>query len=493
MTNTSYNNGQPLVSAPSATYQGISHDGVNRFLGIRYASPPVGGRRFRAPELLPDTSSTIQATQFGAHSYQYGLPEILQKGFAVQGEASEDCLFLNVYAPGEQSNNAPVMVWIHGGAFIGGEGAQYDPHNLVQEHGVVVVTINYRLGLFGFVDLRAYGDEFAGSNNLGLQDQISALTWISRNIEAFGGDPDNVTIWGESAGAGSVLALLGAPSAEGLFHKAMAFSGGETLVPSFPQTALLAPHLGLEPDDHMLDPLMTMDASEINRIQIASMYYAGPSIDGVVVTRPACEAIKDGGASHVPIITGSTKDEGTLLAPDWAVNEEVLAGTIFALAGSISRDDGQAYRDYLSSQFGHLSGVDQLSQVWSDLFRSAGLRVAKIASEYGAGGWTYQFEVETEHPLGVTHFSDVPFAFNWVKPGHPKLFAHEPTQANQQLSKQWSSTLVAFARNGTPSGAGLPGWPTYKSPSLESLRLSHSPEIVSRYEGDSLLKLYRVI
>ena len=94
----------------------------------------------------------------------------------------------------------------------------------------------------------------------------------------------------------------------------MAFSGGETLVPSFPQTALLAPHLGLEPDDHLLDPLMTMDASEINRIQIASMYYAGPSIDGVVVTRPACEAIKDGGASHIPIITGSTKDEGTFSA-----------------------------------------------------------------------------------------------------------------------------------------------------------------------------------
>ena len=307
------------------------------------------------------------------------------------------------------------------------------------------------------------------------------------------GDPDNVTIWGESAGAGSVLALLGAPSAEGLFHKAMAFSGGETLVPSFPQTALLAPHLGLEPDDHLLDPLMTMDASEINRIQIASMYYAGPSIDGVVVTRPACEAIKDGGASHIPIITGSTKDEGTLLAPDWAINEEVLAGTIFALAGSVSRDDGRAYRDYLNSQFGHLSGVDQLSQVWNDLFRSAGLRVAEAASEYGAGGWTYQFEVETEHPLGVTHFSDVPFAFNWVKPGHPKLFAHEPTQANQQLSKQWSSTLVAFARNGIPSGAGLPEWPTYKRPRLDSLRLSHTPEIVSRYEGDNLLKLYRVI
>ncbi|MEM9621526.1 MAG: carboxylesterase family protein, partial [Pseudomonadota bacterium] len=216
-----------IASSPAGEFRGLCVDGVKQYVGIRYAQPPVGPLRFRAPQAVPAATAPVAATTYGGRNFQVGMVEDIYAGLELPGDESEDCLFLNVFAPADTQTPAPVMVWLHGGAFTSGSGNEYDPANIVRHNHVIVVTVNYRLGVFGFLNLQQLGSCYEGSANLGIQDQIAALGWVQENIAAFGGDPANVTIWGESAGAGSVLALLGAPAAAGLFHKAIVFSGGE--------------------------------------------------------------------------------------------------------------------------------------------------------------------------------------------------------------------------------------------------------------------------
>lgn len=479
------------ASAPAGELQGLQEQGIHKFLGIRYAQAPVGENRFRAPKPMSAASEVIEATRFGDRNFQVGLVDELYAGKEIPGEESEDCLFLNVYAPANLEKPCPVMVWIHGGAFQSGSGNEYDPTRLVRDNDIIVVTVNYRLGIFGFFNLEKLGEEFAGSSNLGIQDQIAALRWVRDNVAAFGGDAGNVTIFGESAGAASVLSLLGAPAAEGLFHKAIVCSGAETLAPALDQLDALKAVLGSESDEACLEQLMAMPAAELSQLQQTAMFYAGPGIDGKVITRPSCEAIKDGGSAGIPIMAGTTRDEGTLLAPYFVPTEEIGSAMLFGLATSIGRDDGMAYMGYLEQQFGAGEVLAKMTRAWFDTFRASALRVALTAAEHGAGGWVYDFDVETDHELGVTHFADVPFTFNWIEEDHPWLFVHPATETNQRLAEQWSKTVVAFARDGNPNGQGLPDWPQYKNDEHRSLRLSQAPAVVANPDGD-LLAMYKV-
>ncbi len=479
------------ASAPAGEYRGIPEQGIHQYLGIRYAQAPVGDLRFRAPRSLPPSAQPIDASRYGDRNFQVGLVDEIYEGLELHGEESEDCLFLNVFAPGEPAQPVPVMVWIHGGAFQSGSGNEYDPSTLVRDGNALVVTVNYRLGIFGFFNLEKMGEEFIGSSNLGIQDQIAALRWVSENIAAFGGDPDNVTIFGESAGAASVLSLLGAPAAEGLFHKAIVCSGAETLAPALDQLEALKSVLGIESDEACLDRLMAMPAPELSQLQQTAMFYAGPGVDGSVITRPACEAIKDGGAAGIPIMAGTTRDEGTLLAPLFVPTEEIGIAMLYGLATSVGRDDGAAYMAFLEQQFGPGAVLAKMTRAWYDTFRASALRVAQSAAQHGAGGWVYNFEVDTDHVLGIAHFADVPFTFKWLDEGHPMLFVHPPTEANQRLAEHWSSTIVAFARTGDPNGQGLPQWPQYTPDAHPCLRLRHDPDVVANPDAD-MLAIYRV-
>ncbi|MEM9621213.1 MAG: carboxylesterase family protein, partial [Pseudomonadota bacterium] len=227
-------------------------------------------------------------------------------------------------------------------------------------------------------------------------------------------------------------------------------------------------------------------------------FFPGPSLDGCVITRPACEAIQDGGAAGIPILAGATRDEGTLLAPLFAVTEEVGRATIMGLATSVGRDDGAEYLEFLTDQMASDDVefddvVAQMTRTWFDVFRASALRVAATASQHGAGGWVYNFEVPTDHPLGVTHYADVPFTFNWMEAGHPRLFVHPATDAHRELARLWSSTMVAFATRGSPNGQGLPQWPQYQPDSFSCLRVTAQPEIVDNPDGDDMLRLYKVL
>lgn len=480
------------VETPAGPITGISADGVDAFLGIRYAQAPTGPLRFRPPQPIESSGHPTEATAFGGRCHQQGPGvDVIFPDLEVHGDEGEDCLFVNVYAPSRNSGDRAVLVWIHGGAFINGSGNDYDPSRIVAEHDVVVVTVGYRLGVFGFLDLSRLGDEFAGTANLGIQDQIAALQWVRQNIGAFGGDGDNVTIWGESAGGASVHALLGAPAAHGLFHKAMPFSGAETLTPPLDQLSVISAVLGAASDQDCLERLMAMTSVELAELQANSGFYAGTSIDGVVITRPSCEAIVDGGAAAIPILTGTTKDEGTFLAPHYDLGDEVLLAILFGLSMSIGRDDGAAYRAWLDAEIGLADPLRCLERAWFDCFRASAVRVAATASLHGAGGWVYDFEVKTDHPLGVTHFADVPFTFNWVPDGPPREFTHPPTRTNVAVADAWSATLVEFAKTGLPSGRGLPEWPKYSPEDLQSMRVRHEPQVVENPDGD-MISVYQV-
>ncbi|MEX2394890.1 MAG: carboxylesterase family protein, partial [Actinomycetota bacterium] len=213
-----------IASTPLGAVEGIDLGGVERYAGIRYAKAPVGDLRFRPPVPVDASDGTYDATNFGAAAPQ---PEPIAGGLGLFGSrgTNEDCLFLNVFTPRADDAKRPVMVWIHGGAYTIGSGEMYDGSSFARRGDVVVATLNYRLGILGWIPLDHLDPSLEGSGNNGVRDQIEALRWVRDNIASFGGDPDNVTIFGESAGGGSVGAIFAAPSADGLYHKAIMQSG----------------------------------------------------------------------------------------------------------------------------------------------------------------------------------------------------------------------------------------------------------------------------
>ncbi|HWN16827.1 MAG TPA: carboxylesterase family protein, partial [Candidatus Dormibacteraeota bacterium] len=238
-----------LVETRRGRVRGLAEAGLAVFRGIPYARPPVGPRRFGPPEPPEAWTGTHDATRYGSSAPQNGalIGPIMSLGI---GRTSEDCLYLNIWTPAADRRRRPVLVWIHGGAFLLGSGSQmlYDGATLARRGDVVVVTINYRLGAFGFLRLRdRFGQRLPATGNEGLLDQVAALTWVRDEIEAFGGDPGQVTIFGESAGSMSCATLLGLPRAHGLFHRAILQSGGANFV--WPR------EIATELSDHVLDEL----------------------------------------------------------------------------------------------------------------------------------------------------------------------------------------------------------------------------------------------
>ncbi|MEL6343533.1 MAG: carboxylesterase family protein [Myxococcota bacterium] len=479
-----------VVTDDGVVIQGVPGELVDQYLGIRYAKPPVDALRFLPPQPLDDDEVTTDATEFGNRNYQVGVIDIFLGERATPGEQSEDCLFLNVYTPRDVEEDTPVMVWIHGGAYMNGSGNEYDMIDFVEDHGLVVVTINYRLGIFGFLNLRELGGAYADSVNLGIQDQVAALAWVEDNIAAFGGDPSNVTIAGQSAGANAVFTLLGTPSAEGLFDKAMAFSGGEVLNPPPDHVELLKGYLGVGTDQQVIDRLSEMTPEQLLEVQANSGFSPNTSVDGVVVSQRPSEAVK-GMSSDVPIFTGTVQDDGTTLAPPFAPTEEVGNLFISFLAADIGEGDPVPYLAYLDETLPDASAVDRLSRVWYDVFRSSALRIASTASAHGAGGWVYNFEVPTDFPEGITHGSSLPFLFKWVEPGHPGILFHEPTPENMQISEDWSNTVVEFVRTGSPNGGGLPEWPRFEADTYGSMRIGTGYEFVIRAD-EPLFEVYGI-
>jgi para-nitrobenzyl esterase len=452
--------------------RGIREDGICSFRGIPFAAPPVGCLRFAAPEPAAPWAGVRDATAFGPSAPQLPIPFDLIEGMDV-GATDEDCLFLNVFTPAADGARRPVLVWIHGGAFTIGSGSQrmYDARPLVRRGDAVVVTVNYRLGALGFLALEGEG----ALANPGLLDQLAALRWVRENAAAFGGDPANVTVFGESAGGMSVGCLLGMPGARGLFARAVPMSGAAHTVNSADAAARVRAdfcrELGAADGDVAALRAAPVDAI-LGAQQRCEAAYLGhplrmgfrPSVaEGSLPVRPI-DAIRAGSAREVDVLVGATRDEWRLFAMmDPALRELDLPGLRRRLEARVPGHEERILGAYRDARPG-ASPSDLFSAIESDrLFRIPAVRLAEAQSAQREGTFAYLFTWESPMfggRLGACHGIDVPFVFGLIgTPGAEKFAGSGPEAA--ALGDAAAGAWLSFARSGKPGHAGLPAWPRF--------------------------------
>jgi para-nitrobenzyl esterase len=465
--------------------RGLVDHGVESYLGLPYAAPPVGERRWRPPAPADRWSGTFDATHHPNKSWQMAFPSMLNPR-ATGAAMSEDMLYLNVHTPGADAAGRPVLVYIHGGGYTVGSASDFDPSPFARRHDVVVVAINYRLGIYGFLDLSRFGPDYAGSVSLGLQDQIAALRWIRDNIADYGGDPANVTVCGVSAGAGSTLALLGAPSAKGLFAKAAAFSPGE--VARAPGDFIGPFAAAMQMDEAaFFAHLASRTGEQLYDIQTSMGLTGGAAVDGRIVIAPVDEAIR-ADINRVPLIVGTCINEGTMLTAsidevDMPGLDQIIAG----LAVTIGGGDADRYRRFLDQVTQGATQKARMTRFWYDYFRAPTLRAAEAAAEVGMPAHVYSFEVPTANPFGPTHASDMAFTFNLFEDEGfaegQEIGFHPKTEANRRISAPWTDAIARFMRTGDPSGGALGDWPAYDKSRRATLVLRERPMVTEDYDG----------
>lgn len=457
------------VDTPSGTVQGVSEAGIAVFRGIPYAEAPTGERRWRAPVAAARWDGVRDATRFGPVCHQ--PPSRPGSIYAEErGEMSEDCLSLNIWAP-ENAENAPVFVWIHGGSLIGGAGSDsmYDGARLAAE-GLVVVTINYRVGILGYLahpELSAESPDNV-SGNYGLLDQIEALRWVNRNIAAFGGDPDNVTIAGESAGALSVMYLMGAPAAHGLFARAIAQSAYMISAPALrsnPHGVPSAEELGVwlagQTGHQDIAALRAADAQDLTMASAMTGYFPFPAIDGHVLPGQLVDQFDRGGQAQVPILAGFNEGEIRslrFLLPEAPESPEAYTAEIEARYGE------------LAPAFLALYPADDVAESLLAITRDAlygwtAVRLVESQSAVGQDSYLYYFNhsypAADEADLHAFHAAEIPYAFGTLHRTAPDWPAVPETPVEAALSDAMVGYWASFARDGVPVADGFPAWPVY--------------------------------
>lgn len=471
----------PAVTISDGTLEGRTEDGVSRFLGIPYAAAPVGPLRWRAPEPPEPWSGTRDASEFG-HSAPQATVGGLQKLIGIAGgPTSEDCLYINVWTPAADSARRPVLFWIHGGANTLGSGAQprINGEHLTRRGDVVVVTFNYRLGALGFL----HAPELGATGNEALLDQVAALRWVQQNIAAFGGDPDNVTAFGQSAGGFDLVALMAMPAAAGLFHKAGPMSGslGMSRAPedAARATTALAEHVG------GMDKIRDADAEEILKWQLSAPFGYGAVNDGEVIGKPIDETIAAGThTTGMPLLIGTCENESALWSATGSAAREMDGAALKGRLADMGVDDVDAVLGAYDD--GVRKPVEVLTAVMTDrTFRLPGIRTADLHRAHTPAVWSYLFDYRSpalDGRLGSVHSLDIPFAFGTLTAeGMDEFCGSGP--AVERLSGQIMDMWISFAHTGSPMHAGLPDWPCYGD-ARETMRLGLEPGV----EADPLSK-----
>ncbi len=470
----------PVVATRDGRVRGISSGGIERFLGIPYAAPPVGDLRWQPPQLHGHWRGVREATAFANHCPQVASPFGL-------ASTTEDCLYLNIFRPArdgdddeeadEESDDSPeerlaVMVWIHGGALLVGESDDYNPVRLVQ-HGVVVVTINYRLGVLGFLAHPALSAESGvhASGNYGLMDQQAALRWVERNIASFGGDPRRVTIFGESAGGLSVHSHLASPLSAGLFHRAIVQSGAYALgQPSLSQAEAQGQTVAMRAGctDQTAACLRAKPVQTLlNALRDTSVI---PDVDGHVLTQTIGASLASGQFNRVPVIEGSNHDEWRLFV---ALNIDLVTGplTPAQYTGAIAATLGVPLSTaaFLASFYpvANYPSTDlALSALGTDaIFACNSRKAVRLLSQYVP---TYAYEFGDENapqlflppvsfPYGSAHASEIQYLFSL----RATVPAPELTAEQRRLSQAMIAYWTNFARTGSPNWFSTPIWPAY--------------------------------
>ena len=445
---------------------------VREFLGIPYAAPPVGPLRWQPPQPAAKWHGVRSATDFGARCMQPAFYKDMV--FRDPGQ-SEDCLTLNIWTPAKDPHaKLPVMVWIYGGGFSTGATSEprQDGEHLAANKGVLIVSMNYRLGVFGFFALPALMQESPvhAAGNYGLMDQRAALQWVQHNIARFGGDPKNVTIFGESAGSMSVSAQMASPQSQGLFARAMGESGGMFLADGFPtaqeqaqqDAAFMRKTFGTED----LAKLRAVSAAELLRAaaQPGRMRLFWPNVDGAFLPQSASAIYAAGEQAHVPLLAGTNRDEGTAMvvyAPQkvtlasWQAmaKQQFGANADAFLQAYAANNDAQAVRaaeDYAGDRF-----IAYSTWAWLEAqVQTGGQPVYRYRFDLGSPG-------DPNHSVesGAFHSDDIEYVFGNLDSRAGAYWRPEDRQLSEAMQSYWTN----FAKTGDPNGPGLPHWPTYNA------------------------------
>ncbi|WP_208748649.1 carboxylesterase/lipase family protein [Arthrobacter sp. PM3] len=439
--------------------------GTVSWRGIRYAAPPTGERRWRAPARPEHWDGAIDASSFGTRAPQVLTPELVPPGGAEPSDADtpfgEDCLFVNVTAPVKAEGPSPVLVWFHGGGYIWGSGANYigDGVALAQD-GIIVVTVNYRLGALGFLRLdHLLGPQYAPAVNAGLLDQIAALRWVRENIAAFGGDPDRVTIAGVSAGGKSVANLMAAPETQGTFQRAIVQSGGDhvnTLEGAAELTSTLLAVLGLDAEDAA--QLLSVPADVLLQAQqqiatgVRATWLWRPTVDGTVLPTTPTAALASGRAAGISMMAGVTRNEAgsyDVADPSAADQTPRVLQEIFGIRGAAVHFIYQASRPEADQRTVHRA-------IMAD--ERYGIPTIGLLDAQTSHGpcWRYRFDAPTpgapQDKWGF-HGADVPYVWD--------IGLDHADSELRSLSAGMRASWAAFIHGGKPDAPGLPYWPEY--------------------------------
>jgi para-nitrobenzyl esterase len=454
--------GAQVVKTNKGYIRGINENGITVFKGIPYAAPPIGNLRFKPTQEHATWRDTLATTEFGAMATQ-------------ASGGSEDCLTLNVYTPKIDNSKRPVLVWVHGGSMTSGSGKGQNGHAFSDKDDIITVSINYRLGVFGFTYFDDVNKEYAGSANNGVLDCIMALRWIKQNIAAFGGDPDRVTIMGESAGAKLVSAVLVSPKSKGLFQQYIAESGSVQCVRDINtakgQRKRMLQKLHLNGNDAA--KLLTMPAADLIKAQneickgVTGLLFIGPVNDGVVINNDPYQYIADKKLPPVKVLIGTNGTEATLFMdrdPELKTPDTTVLKALFA------DNYPMVYRTYLQESK-KLLPYDAAAKVLTNyMYTMHTDRLAKSLADANVPVWLYRFDF-SDDPLGPAHARELPFV--WYDAASKAM----TNPAKRQLAVQMHKTWVAFVKTGDPNTATLP-WPVYTNDAKQIMTFNTDNKVI---------------
>ncbi|HUO05554.1 MAG TPA: carboxylesterase/lipase family protein [Candidatus Binataceae bacterium] len=471
--------------------EGENQDGLFVFKGIPFAAPPVGPLRWMPPQKPAAWNGARDARRFGPVSHQSNRTVGPLAALNIEGPRSEDCLYLNVWTPGVSGPKRPVMVWIHGGGFTIGAGSQniYDGSVLARRGNAVIVTINYRLGPLGFLRLaEVTNGKIPSTGNEGILDQIAALEWVRDNIAEFGGDPANVTIFGESAGGMSVGTLLASPKARGLFHKAIAQSGSCHTAKPIERAGQVAEavlsKLGASPSDANAIAALTPDAL-LTGVLLADgvtpdpkfgMAYQ-PVIDGTILPRTGIEMVEGGSAANVAVMSGSTLEEWKLFAimdrGAAKLDRNGLAARMGRrLAPEVTDSIIATYEKARGGRGESITPPELFTAIESDrVFRIPGIKLAQSQSRHDQRSYSYLFTWKSPAIgglLGSCHALELGFVFGVNHLQGMSMFSGTGPAA-ERLATQMQDAWIAFARTGNPSAESVGEWRSYDEASRATM------------------------
>lgn len=479
-----------IVETAQGRYRGRLVGGVHVFKGMRYGAPTAGVNRFMPPRPAERFAGVRDAFEYGDQTPQ------ARGGLADPGAMSEDCLRINVWtpAPGD-ARKRPVLLWFHGGGFEAGSGSSplYDGANMVKRGDVVLCTINHRLNVFGFCDLSSYlGDEFAQSGNVGYLDLVAAMRWVRENIGAFGGDPGNVMIYGQSGGGRKVSVCYAGKEAAGLFHKGVVQSGSHLLIQTKDQSRSLADALlkKLSIDARDARRLQQVPQDELSAAQrqviAAAGYRFEPVMDGISFTAHPFIPNAPARTARVPMLVGTTQTElSNQLGRDpavFALDEAALRTRLKAFIPASDVEEA-VHVFKASTPSGSPTEIFFKIASWRSYIRNATIMAEERHELNGAANRTWMYQLTWRSPVEggrryAQHSSDLPFMFDNVDKPVAARYTGPPTTATKVMADSMANAWIAFARTGDPNHAGLPRWPVYNTSSRAVMQFDAPPQLV---------------